>query len=78
MARLHADGEVPTGKLNRVTVWAGCVFVLLLLCLRLPLTGHVVDVVYVGLVVSACVAIGAGRAWLESLVWNVVWRWRHR
>jgi hypothetical protein len=78
MARLHADGEVPTGKLSRVTVWAGCVFVLLLLCLKLPLAGHVVDVVYAGLVVSGGVAIATGRAWFESLVWNMVWRWRHR
>jgi len=76
--RLYEDGEAPTAKLSRVSVWAGCVFALLFLCQRLPLPGHVVDVVYAGLLVSACVAIIAGRVWLETQVWNIVWRWRHR
>ena len=76
--RLYADGEAPTGKLSRVTVWAGCVFALLFLFQRLPLLGPVVDVVYAGLLVSAGVAIISGRVWLETLVWNLVWCRRHR
>jgi hypothetical protein len=50
-------GKAAYGTLPRITVWAACVFVALLLSLSLSLPSALANVVYGGLIVSACVAV---------------------
>jgi hypothetical protein len=70
--------KIAYGKLPRVTAWATVTFAVLLLSLSLHLPTPVLNAVYGGLLVSACVALVSGRAWLQTAVWNLVWRFRHR
>jgi len=70
------QGHVPARRLPLVTVWAAAIFVLLLLSLGLHPGGALANLIYVGLVASAAVALVFGRAWLETVVWNLVRRWR--
>ena len=72
------QGQVPARKLPLITVWAAAVFVLLLLSLGLHPPDPLVNLIYVGLVVSAAVAVGVGRAWFQTAVWNLLQRWRDR
>jgi ABC-type Co2+ transport system permease subunit len=70
------QGHASARKLPLVAVWAAAIFVLLLLSLGLHPSGALVNFIYAGLLISAAVAIVFGRAWLETVVWNLVRRWR--